>query len=51
MASENLRGLESIVGSNRQRQEEIIKATLGSLYTGEGIIIMGWVHGTHNTPF
>jgi len=32
LASEHLQNLESLVGSERQRQEEVIKSTLGSLY-------------------
>ena len=35
LASEHLQELENLVGSKRQRQEDIIKATLGSLYIGE----------------
>jgi len=32
LASDHLQNLESLVGSERQRQEEAIKSTLGSLY-------------------
>lgn len=35
MASEHLQELESLVGSKRQKQEEIVKMTLGSMYAGE----------------
>ena len=35
LAGEHLQELESLVGPERQRQEEIIKGTLGSMYSGE----------------
>ena len=37
LASEHLQELENLVGSKRQRQEDIIKATLGSLYMGKSL--------------
>ena len=37
LASEHLQGLESLVGSERQRQEEIVKVAMGSVYSGEAI--------------
>jgi hypothetical protein len=35
LASEHLQELESLVGSERQKQEEIIEVTMGSMYSGE----------------
>jgi hypothetical protein len=35
LASEHLQELENLVGSARQKQEEIVVAALGSLYGGE----------------
>ena len=37
LASENLQESESLDGSKRQKQEEIIKMALGSLYTGDAL--------------
>ena len=37
MASEHLQELENFVGSERERQEEIIKVTTGSMYGGEAL--------------
>jgi hypothetical protein len=34
LASEHLQELESLVGSERQKQEEIIKVATGSMYSG-----------------
>jgi hypothetical protein len=41
LASEHLQELDSLVGSERQKQEEIIKITMGSLYAGE--TLYSWV--------
>jgi hypothetical protein len=35
LASEHLQELESLVGSERQAQEEIVKTTMGSIYHGK----------------
>jgi len=35
LASEHLQELESLGGSERQKQEEIIKVAMGSMYSGE----------------
>jgi hypothetical protein len=35
LASEHLQELGSLVGSERQKQEEIIRVTMGSLFSGE----------------
>jgi hypothetical protein len=35
LASEHLQELDSLVGSERQKQEDIIKVAMGSLYAGE----------------
>ena len=35
LASEHLQELESLAGTERQKQEETIKKTLGSMYSGE----------------
>jgi hypothetical protein len=35
LASEHLQELESLVGSERQKQEDTIKKTFGSMYSGE----------------
>jgi len=37
LASEHLQELENLVGSEREKQEEIIKVTTGSMYSGEGL--------------
>ena len=50
MASEQLQELESFVGSKHQKQEEIVKTTLGSLYGGE-IAIMDLIHGSYSILF
>ena len=40
LASEYLQELESLVGSEREKQEEIIKVTTGSMYSGKLYIMM-----------
>jgi hypothetical protein len=37
LAGEHLQELDSLVGSERQKQEEIIKVTMGSMYSGEAL--------------
>ena len=37
LASEHLQELESLVGSERQTQEDTIKKTFGSMYSGEAL--------------
>jgi hypothetical protein len=37
LASEHLQELEKLVGSEREKQEEIIKATTGTMYLGEAL--------------
>jgi hypothetical protein len=37
LASEHLQELENVVDLKSQKQEDIIKATLGSLYMGEAL--------------
>jgi hypothetical protein len=51
LASGHLREVESLVGLERQKQEEIIKVTMGTMYAGETFILMGWVHGIYKTSF
>jgi hypothetical protein len=41
LASEHLQELESLVGLERQNQEEIIKVAMGSMYLGE--TLYSWV--------
>ena len=41
MASEHLQKLENLVGSEREKQEEIIKVTTGSMYAGEALYCNG----------
>ena len=35
LAGEHLQELESLVGSKRQKQDEVIKVAMGSMYSGE----------------
>ena len=35
LAGEHLQKLESLIGSERQKQEEVIKVAMGSMYSGE----------------
>jgi Cytochrome P450 len=35
LASEHLQELDNLVGSEREKQEEVIKATMGTMYLGE----------------
>ena len=35
LASDHLQELESLVGSERQKQEGIVKVVMGSMYSGE----------------
>ena len=51
LAGEHLQELESLVGPERQRQEEIIKGTLGSMYSGEAPYLMVHVHDSNKTSF
>ena len=37
LAGEHLQELESLVGSERQKQEELAGMTMGSLYHGEAL--------------
>ena len=41
LASEHLQELENLVGSEREKQEEIIKVTTGSMYSGEALYYNG----------
>ena len=41
LASEHLLELENLVGSEREKQEEIIKVTTGSMYSGEALYYNG----------
>jgi hypothetical protein len=34
LAGEHLQELESLVGSERQKQEEVVRVTMGSMYSG-----------------
>lgn len=47
LASENLQELESLVGPERQKQEEVIRVAMGSLYHGESIMYIYRVHKTN----
>jgi hypothetical protein len=35
LAGGHLQELESLIGSERQKQEEVIKVAMGSMYSGE----------------
>jgi hypothetical protein len=37
LAGEHLQEVESMVGSERQKQEEIVKVAVGSLYQGKAL--------------
>jgi hypothetical protein len=39
LAGEHLQELESLVGSERQKQEDTIKKTLGSMYQGKALYL------------
>jgi hypothetical protein len=41
LASEHLQEIENLVGSEREKQEEIIKVTTGSMYAGEALYYNG----------
>lgn len=41
MAAENLREIDSLVGFERQEQEEVIKIVTGSMYHGE--VLHPWI--------
>ena len=41
LASEHLQELENLVGSEREKQEEIIKVATGSMYSGEALYYNG----------
>jgi hypothetical protein len=41
LASEHLQELENLVGPERDKQEEIIKVTTGSMYLGEALYYYG----------
>jgi hypothetical protein len=52
LASEHLQELESLVGSERQKQEEVVGVTMGSMYHGEALFVfVNQVHGTYKTSF
>ena len=40
-----------MVGSEREKQEEVIKVTTGSMYAGEALYYMVPLHGTYFTSF
>jgi hypothetical protein len=39
LASEHLQELESLVGSERQKQEEVVGVTMGTMYHGEALYL------------
>ena len=39
LAGEHLQELESLVGSERQKREEVIKVAMGSMYQGEALYL------------
>jgi hypothetical protein len=41
LASEHLQKLENLVSSEREKQEEVIKATMGTMYLGEALYYNG----------
>ena len=41
LALEHLQELENLVGFEREKQEEIIKVTTGSMYSGEALYYNG----------
>jgi hypothetical protein len=41
LASEHLQELENLVGSEREKREDIIKVTTGSMYSGEALLYNG----------
>jgi hypothetical protein len=54
LAGEHLQELESLVGSERQKQEEVIRVTMGSMYEGEAfsyIHELNQVRVTYKTSF
>jgi len=50
LAGEHLQELDSLVGSERQKQEEIIKEVMGSMYQGETFYSRIGI-GTYMTSF
>ena len=40
-----------MVGSEREKKDEVIKVTTGSMYSGEALYYMVRVHGTYYTSF
>ena len=41
LASDHLQELDNLVGSEREKQEEVIKATMGTMYLGEALYYNG----------
>jgi hypothetical protein len=37
LAAENLQEVENMIGSERQKQEEVVKVAVGSLYQGKAL--------------
>jgi hypothetical protein len=48
LARERLLELESLIVSERQNQEEVVRVAMGSIYHGESIIFMNQVLVTNN---
>ena len=50
LASQHLLELEnlSLIGSERQNQEEVVRVAMGSIYHGDGIIFMNQVLEDNN---
>jgi hypothetical protein len=42
LASEHLQELENLIGSERERQEEVIKVTMGTFFSGEALCYNGF---------
>jgi hypothetical protein len=51
LASEHLQELEGLVGSKRQKQEEVVSVAMGSIYHGEALYSRIRVYGTYKTSF
>ena len=54
LASKHIQDLESLVGLERQKQEEVIRVAMGSMYQGEAfsyIYDLNQAHVTYGTVF
>jgi hypothetical protein len=51
LAGEHLQELESLVGLERVKQEEVVKVTMGSMYQGVLTAFMNQIHETYKCSF